>query len=79
MLMGCQVSAILEVRSLTQLPTENVIGIYTFASRILRFTPWGHADEGYYFRMRELAITELESRTDELSQQWRASFGEWSA
>lgn len=65
--------------SLAELPTNGVLGIYSYATRKLHTTPWGHVDESYYARMREMTITELQKRDDPIAQAWRDSFAEWVA
>jgi hypothetical protein len=60
--------------SLAELPTDRVLGVYSYATRKLHTTPWGHADEGYYVRMRERSIEELQRREDAIAKAWRDSF-----
>lgn len=69
-----EVATAIQAGSLAELPTDRVLGIYSYATRKLNTTPWGHADEGYYSRMRERVCEELQRRDDAIAKAWRDSF-----
>ena len=60
-----EASQAIHANTLTDLPTQQVLGIYKYAWRMWQGMPVSNPQEPYYFRMLKLSLDEIQRRGKE--------------